>query len=284
MSTLSTTVRRGLVVTAAAVAAGPAVGGIASAASGPTTSAPLAASPLGTLPLAGGLTGGLPVAGLTQGLPLADGLDGLSGGLGNLAGVPVAGPALSGLTTHVIPMNGSVPRMTGLPDTNTAANTAANTATTAANTAAAAAPEDSNVYTFTAGHPATRSRKAVTTPHTSPYTAPYTAGTPAVSADGTPGPAMAGPKLLAGMPMTDTQLGPDAPSLSSLPQYAGVKKIQELGPAVAAGHAAGLAEPPSLPVIGQLPTASLAQNLPLAGGLAQSLPGLGGLSGLLGKF
>ncbi|NUR58829.1 MAG: hypothetical protein HOV87_09150, partial [Catenulispora sp.] len=100
MSTLSTTVRRGLVVTAAAVAAGPVVGGIASAATGP------ASAPLGGLPLAGGLAKNLPVGGLTQGLPLGDGLTNLSGGLSNLGAVPVAGPALSGLATNVVPMNG----------------------------------------------------------------------------------------------------------------------------------------------------------------------------------
>ncbi|NUP53621.1 MAG: hypothetical protein HOW97_40810, partial [Catenulispora sp.] len=102
MSTLSTTVRRGLVVTAAAVAAGPVVGGIACAATGPTTSA----SPLGKLPLTGGLA---------QSLPLADGLGGLSGGLGNLGSLPVAGPTLTGLTANVMPSNGMLGQMTGQP-------------------------------------------------------------------------------------------------------------------------------------------------------------------------
>ena len=48
MSTLSTTVRRGLVVTAAAMAAGPVVGGVASAATAPTANAPLDTAPIST--------------------------------------------------------------------------------------------------------------------------------------------------------------------------------------------------------------------------------------------
>ncbi|NUP48261.1 MAG: hypothetical protein HOW97_13255, partial [Catenulispora sp.] len=123
-------------------------------------------------------------------------------------------------------------------------------------------------------HPATRSRKAVTPSHTT--------AAPSTLAPG----AMAGPKLLAGMPLTETPLGPDAPSVSELPQYAGVKNMSQLAPTLAAAHAAEMAAPPSLPVLGQLPPGGLTQNLPLAGGL-QSLPlagGLGGVTGLLGHF
>ncbi|WP_194896038.1 hypothetical protein [Catenulispora pinisilvae] len=123
MSTLSTTVRRGLVVTAAAMAAGPVVGGVASAATGPTTSTPLDAAPITTtaadtaqlatapmpvtrsaLPLAGGLgsimpiNGDLagPVSGLAGGLPLNQ----LTGGLpvsGLTGQLPVVGPMAQNL-------------------------------------------------------------------------------------------------------------------------------------------------------------------------------------------
>ena len=123
MSTLSTTVRRGLVVTAAAMAAGPVVGGVAFAATAPTANAPLDTAPISTaladaaplsaaplpmtrsaLPLAGGLdsimpiSGGLagPVGSLTGGLPLNQ----LTGGLpvSSLAGgIPIVGPMAQNL-------------------------------------------------------------------------------------------------------------------------------------------------------------------------------------------
>jgi hypothetical protein len=141
MSTLSTTVRRGLVVTAAAMAAGPVVGGVASAATAPTTNAPLDTAPISTavadaaplsaaplpmtrsaLPLAGGLdsimpisgglagpAGGLPLNQLTGGLPVS----GLAGGL------PVVGPMAQNL-----PLVG---QLTDAPPPTPPANAAAGT-------------------------------------------------------------------------------------------------------------------------------------------------------------
>ncbi|NUR62187.1 MAG: hypothetical protein HOV87_26535, partial [Catenulispora sp.] len=98
----------------------------------------------------------------------------------------------------------------------------------------------------------------------------------------------AGPKLLAGMPLVDTPLGPGAPSVSELPQYAGVQgvqKLQDLKPTLADAQAANLAAPdePNLPLLGHLSTNTLSQ-LPLAGGLTHGLTGLGGVTGLLGRF
>ena len=283
MSTLSTTVRRGLVVTAAAVAAGPVVGGNVWAATGPAAS-----SPLGGLPLTGGLAKSLPVGGLTQDLPLADGLGNLSGGLSNLGTVPVAGPTLSGLTTNIAPMNG----MLGLapkPATTLPATDAVPAWAQAPGTMPAAAPVPGVApgavsavaptvtgAAATSAHPATRSRTGATVP----------------LATSVPGPALSGPKLLAGMPLVDTPLGPGAPSIAQLPQYAAVKdvqKIQDIEPTLAAAQAANLAAPadPNLPLLGHLSTNPLTQNLPLTGALGHGLPtlnGLGGVSGLLGHF
>ncbi|MFD0631015.1 hypothetical protein ACFQ9X_04525 [Catenulispora yoronensis] len=219
------------------------------------------------LPLAGGLTHGLPVGGLTQSLPLAGGGLGNLSNLSNLSAVPLAGPALSGLTTEIVPMNGMLPQATGLPTTNSGVPAAALAPAAAPAPAVAPAPPAAAPAAHApapaaparpAAHPATRSRKAVGTPHTAP-TPPVT---PMNASDGV----HAGPRLLAGMPMMDTPLGPDAPSLSQLPQYTGVKKmgLSDVAPVLAAQQAANLAAPaaPTLPVIGELPDGGLTGACP----------------------
>ncbi|MEZ0107066.1 hypothetical protein ABH920_001057 [Catenulispora sp. EB89] len=246
MSTLSTTVRRGLVVTAAAMAAGPVVGGVASATTGPTTSAPLDAAPISTaaadasqlataplpvtrsaLPLAGGLgsimplNGGLaaPVSGLTGGLPLSN----LAGGLpvSGLAGqLPVVGPMAQNLPV--------VGQLTGDP------------APTSPNAAAV-------------GEQAASDLKASFPP-------PHMPTPPALMT-----PAHAGTR--------SRTVSPVAPAVTA---PVGGYAI----PAASAQPPAAAAQPQSsLPLMGQLPTG----NLPVVGGLTSGLP-VGSLTGLLGHF
>ena len=244
MSTLSTSVRRGLVVTAAAMAAGPVVGGVASAATGPTTSAPLDAAPISTLsaasPLAaaplpvtrsalpGGLgtimplNGGLaaPVSGLTGGLPLNN----LTGGLpvSGLAGqLPVVGPM-----TQNLPVVG---QLTGAPAPTPADNAAVGEKAASDLQADFPTPHmPTPPALMTPAHAKTRSRTAV----------------PAAPA------------------------GPVAPAVSA--------PSQAVQAQAAADKAAAAAAQPqsSLPIVG---------GLPVVGGLAQGLP-VGGLTGVLGHF
>ena len=249
MSTLSTTVRRGLVVTAAAMAAGPVVGGVASAATGPTTSAPLDAAPISTaaadasqlataplpvtrsaLPLAGGLgsimplNGGLaaPVGGLTGGLPLSN----LAGGLpvSGLAGqLPVVGPMAQNLPV--------VGQLTGDP------------APTSPNAAAV-------------GEQAASDLKASFPP-------PHMPTPPALMT-----PAHAGTRSRTVSPVAPAVT---APATAPVGGYA--------IPAAPAQPAAAPQPQSSLPLMGQLPTG----NLPVVGGLTSGLP-VGSLTGLLGHF
>lgn len=253
MSTLSTTVRRGLVVTAAAMAAGPVVGGVASAATGPTTSAPLDAAPItstaadaaqlattplpvtrSALPLAGGLgsvmpiNGDLagPVSGLTSGVPLNN----IAGGL------PVSG--LAGQLPVVGPMAKNLPVVSGL------------TGEPAPTTPEAAAVAQKAASDLKADFP---------TPH---MPTPPALMTPAHAATRSRPVAPAGP---AG------PVAPVAPSVSAPTQ----------AEQAAAAKAAAAATKPStsLPLVGQLPTG----NLPVVGGLTQGLP-VGNVTGLLGAF
>jgi|GEM_PF-5851862 len=244
MSTLSTTVRRGLVVTAAAMAAGPVVGGVASAATAPTANAPLDTPPISTavadaaplsaaplpmtrsaLPLAGGLdsimpiSGGLagPISGLTGGLPLNQ----LTGGLpvSSLAGqIPVVGPMAQNL-----PLVG---QLTDAPPPTPPANAAAGVQ--AASDLKAAFPPP---------HMPTPPALMTPAPHAGTRSRTVSPVAPAVTAPTAPT-----------MPTTQSSAPAQAPASSAPAQ-----------------------------------SSSPLGNLPVVGGLAQGLP-VGGLTGILGHF
>jgi hypothetical protein len=249
MSTLSTTVRRGLVVTAAAAVAGPFATAAASAAtSGPTTAAPVDTTPianviepsadstvsngvsqfadtipvgrtapvpnLSALPLAGPLAGQLPMAGPMSSVAMPV-LSGVTGGLplvGPLVGgLPVVGPMLSPASAVAAPATRSaMPERITLP---------------------------AQIPTKPAVQPASKTvsktaAKTVTQPAAKPVAqAPAPAAQALPSLSSLSGPAASLPNAL------NSPLGGDLPGLPTLPAAS------------------------SLPMVGALPL----QNLPVVG-------------------